>query len=93
MLKGKSKVYNSACDLKKNNKTVFCGRQIRVQLLHQVAQAFALFRLLYKSLKFRVMKTDIVSHEMEGRSGFCRADAQSAESQPSLPTSTNQVKV
>lgn len=93
MLKGKSKVYNSACDLKKKTTTVFCGRQTRVQLLYQVAQAFALFRLLYKSLKFRVMKTDLVSHQMEGRPGFCRADAQSAESQLPLPTSTNQVKV
>ena len=80
----------------KNKKTVFYGRQIRVQLLHQVAQAFALFHLLYKSLKFRVIKTDLVSHEMEGRPGFCRADAisaQSAESQTPLPTSPNQVKV
>lgn len=38
---------------------------------------------------------DLVSHEMEGRPGFCRAgaiSARSAESQAPLPASINQVK-
>lgn len=64
-----------------------------MQLLHQVAQTFALFHLLYKSLKFRVINTDLVSHEMEGRPGFCRAGAIGSRSAGPLPASTNQVKV
>lgn len=92
MLQGKSKVYNSAYSKKPTKLSSAVDKSGATAPSSSTSICLCFSQALYKSLKFRVMKTDIVSHEMEGRSDSA-GQMRACESQPSLPTSTNQVKV